>query len=177
MSELNNLYTESAIQDNLLQSYRNFQLNMQSIFIAIGTGLTITIINTNTIFEAILIIIVFLVIAILSVFSLFKFRKVILARGYDVDYWHDRIIEAEKNVSNGKKYLTRFKVYQKLHRQDIDESEFEQIIVNEEALKNLTEKGKGHTRKVIDTYLFRGFFVTWVVLLLVSLVKLLKIIL
>lgn len=165
---MNNLYTQAGIQDSLLQSYRSFQLTMQSIFIAIGGGLAITNIRTGNFTDSLLIFIVFIPVASLALFSLIKIRNVILSRGKDVDYWHNKIIEAEKKLDSDKKYLTRFKIYQKFHRQNIDDSEFRKIELNNKALEKLTEKGKGHTRKVIDTYLFSGFLLTWIIFILVS---------
>ncbi len=169
---LNNLYTESGIQDNLLQSYRNFHLVMQSIFIAIGTGISIMLITTNELKSFILMLIIHISVAFLAVYSLVKIRKVIIARGKDVDYWHNKIIEAEKKLESHNKYFTRFKIYQKFHRKNIDDEEFKRIEIKEEFLSSLTEKGKGHTRKVLDNNLFYVFIFIWLIFIFISIYKL-----
>lgn len=173
MQNIDNLYTEAGIQDSLLQSNRSIQITMQSIFIAIGTGLSISIILTTTFLESLLLFCVFITIFTLAIYALIRIRKVILSRGLDVDYWHNKIIEAEKNINSEEKYLTRFKIYQKFHRKNIDETEFKNIELKDEILNKLTEKGKGHTRRIIDNYLFYGFLFTWLIFLGVTIIKLL----
>ena len=112
-SILSNHYVESGIQDSLLQSYRSFQLTIHSILIAIGTGLSIALIYENQRNQSILIFTVFITFLFLALYILFKLRKVIHSRELDVDYWHKKIIEFEKDLNTDEKHFTRFKIYQK----------------------------------------------------------------
>jgi hypothetical protein len=97
-------------------------------------------------------------------------RKLINARAEDVDYFHNQIIEHEKSFPKDEQILTAFKVYQKFNRDRTNIAEYFQNFEITDSIRNqLTEKGKGHTRRLLDKYLFFGFFVVWACFHLVTL--------
>lgn len=158
MNKLSTLWEGANYQDSLLQSYRSFHLTSQSILIAIGVGLTISIISIDELFKVVLIYILLLLISGMGLFLLFKMKNLISARGEDVDYFHNKIIEQEQELPKMDRVLTAFKVYQKFNREktDIDEY-FLNFELSEGVISQLTEKGKGHTRKLLDKHLFNWF--------------------
>ena len=90
-------------------------------------------------------------------------RNLINARCGDVDYFHNEIIEHEEILLKDGQVLTAFKVNQKFNRDKVDIHEyFANFELTPEIRKQLTEKGKGHTRKLLDKYLFRGFYGVWI---------------
>lgn len=162
MDKLTGLWYGAAYQDQLLQSYRRFNLQIQSVLLALGTGLTVatlTIENSQKSFTVYLILIVFTLLAICLLRSM---QRLISARSTDVDYYHKRIIEVESILPKEDQILTAFKVYQKFHRnQSTFPSYFETFYLTPEIRGQLVGARKGHTRKVLDVYLFWGCYGVW----------------
>jgi len=172
MGKLESLWQGAQYQESLLQSYRNYHLTTQSILVAIGAGLSVSIFTFERQFDILGMYTLLVVISLLALYLLNKLRKLIRARAEDVDYFHNQIIEVEKNLSKKEKTMTAFKVYQKFNRQKVDINEyFEKFELTDNILNQLTEKGKGHTRKVLDTNLFKWFYFVWISFHLVGLTK------
>ena len=172
MNLLSSYWQGASYQDNLLQSYRNLHLTLQSILIAIGAGLSIAIFTFNTPMNSILSYCLLFVISMLGFYLLLTMRKLINARPEDVDYFHNQIIEFEKTLPKEEQVLTTFKVYQKFHRNKTDINQyFKTFELTEDIRMKLTEKSKGHTRKILDTQLFIGFLIVWISFHVVSLIK------
>lgn len=177
MDLLSFLWKGASYQDKLLQSYRNVLLTIQSIILAAGAGVTVAVIYFDTISQCVLTYGLLVVISVLGIYLLYISRNIIRARSEDVDYFHNQIIHFEKSLSNKQdQVLTRFKVYQKYYRKKGDmDAFFESFDVTDEIRQNLTEKGKGHTRKLLDYYLYLGFGGVWLSFHIISLAKLLLI--
>src|SRR5262245_20836888 len=79
-------------QDFLLQSYRTLHLTVQSIFLAIGTGLVVAALGFENLSKARVLAVILLLISVLSLALLLAMRRVVLARGRDVNFWHRQII-------------------------------------------------------------------------------------
>lgn len=159
------LWHGANYQDNLLQSYRNFHLTTQSILTAIGVGISVAALSFDSFYKVISSVILFLAISGLALYLLLKMRRLIAARGEDVDYYHDQIIEFEKGMPKSERILTAFKIYQKFSRDKTNINEyFRSFELTEKILSELTERGKGHTRRVLDNNLFKGFMVVWICL-------------
>lgn len=163
MDKLSTLWQGASYQDHLLQSYRGFHLTTQSIFLAVGTGLSIAIIAENNIVNQIFTYFLLLLITLLSFYMLRKMRSLIIARGIDVDYYHRLIIKYEESLEKENQVLTDFKVYQKIKR---EYNSFDDYIAHYTTRKipinELIDKGKGHTRRFLDTGLFIWFYITWI---------------
>ncbi|GAB1418674.1 MAG: hypothetical protein H3C41_11515 [Bacteroidales bacterium] len=176
MDKISTLWQGANYQDNLLQSYRNFHLTTQSIFIAIGVGLSVSIVSTSEINKQILLYGLLFVISSVGIYLLCKMKKLILARGQDVDYYHDQIIILEKKLSKEDRVLTAFKVYQKFNRQNVNTDDFfETFELTDKVVNELTEKGKGHTRRFLDHNLFIWFQLIWLTFHIICLISILYI--
>ena len=175
MDKISTLWQGASYQDNLLQSYRDFHLTIQSILIAIGAGLsvaTLTFADNLKIFSSYGLL---LLITGLGIYLLFTMSNLIKARGEDVDYFHNQIIEYEKTLPKGEQVMTAFKVYQKFHRDKTNINEYFSNFDLTETIRNqLTEKGKGHTRLLLDKYLFWGFYMVWGCFHLVAIISIIK---
>ena len=168
----------AELTDNLLQSYRNFHLTIQSIFIATGAGLTIAIIAFDEIIQFALATLILILLAIISLYILFKMHGIIIARGKDVNFWHRELIKSEQNLLPKNRYFTKFKIHQKLHRLDkADIKSIQKIFLSDEKIDDenidenidsIIEKGLGHTRKILDRWLFVGIGILWVILVAIS---------
>lgn len=170
------LLAGAQLQDSLLQNYRQIYLIVQSIFIAIGVGLCLNILSFDELVKSVLATLILVIFGSISLFLMHKIKKIIIARGEGVNYWHRKIITAEQNFPPAQRYFTEFKIYQKLHRKDIDELK-KQFLTNKEIDDDqsglLVGKGLGHTRKILDQWLFTGILAIWVLLFVISMVYLL----
>jgi hypothetical protein len=165
------LLAGAQLQDSLLQNYRQIHLIVQSIFIAIGVGLCITILSFDKFVQSALATLILIVFAGISLYLLYKLRKITIARGEDVNYWHRKIIIAEQSFPPDQRYFTEFKIYQKLHRADsnyLTDQFLTNKEINDAQVNLLVEKGLGHTRKILDQWLFTGIFIIWALLLVMS---------
>ena len=162
MDSLNYYWQGAAYQDYLLQTYRNFHLTTQSIFIAIGAGLAYGILDASVPENVHYVYGLLVTISALGIYLLIRMRRLIIARGQDVDFFHNRIIYFEKDLQKQEQVLTEFKVYQKFHRQQTHlDTFFKNFELSEKTRLELTDKGKGHTRRFLDNHLFFGFIIVW----------------
>lgn len=176
MDKIESLWQGAQYQDNLLQSYRNYHLTTQSILVAIGSGLSVAIISMEDMIQIVAIYGLQVLITGLGIYLLYKLRNLIRARAEDVDYFHNQIIDLEQDLDKQERTLTAFKVYQKFNRQQTNIKEyFSEFDLNDQIISQLTEKGKGHTRKVLDTNLFRWFYLIWISFHVISVFKFLTI--
>lgn len=169
---LHYLIEGATLNDYLLQSYRNFHLILQSIFLAIGTGLFIAILSFNEIQKSTIASIILFALFLISFFILIKMYKIIIARGKDVNFWHRKIIGEEQNLSPDKRYFTKFKIHQRLRRSntnDLQKLFLSEKKVEDHDINHLVEKGLGHTRKILDKWLFVGLGIIWLLLISISL--------
>ena len=169
--DYNYLLTHAQLNDSLLQSYRQVHLTMQSIFVAIGAGLFIAVVAFDVLIQVVLATFTLIVLASISLFILDKVQKIIIARGEDVNFWHRRLILAEQDLPSEKRHFTEFKIDQQLRRFDVNY--LKDIFLTDKRIKDdevyrLVERGLGHTRKVLDKWLFRGVRIIWGLLLGIS---------
>jgi hypothetical protein len=159
------------MQDSLLQGYRSMSLTLQSIFIAIASGLAIAVLSFSNIFQSISSLVMLTSTSVLSIFLLAKVRRIILARGNDVNFWHKKLIKLEQELPNDQRYFTEFKIHQKLKR---EQSESTSNIFNsfrkieDGDIDLILEKGLGHTRKILDKWLFVGLLFIWLIIIAIS---------
>jgi hypothetical protein len=159
----------AALQDALLQSYRGYLFTTQAILLGVGIGLCIAsvfvISSIGLIVTSVLLFAVFL----LAIFTGLKFRQVILSRQKDVDYWQRQLIECEQKLQPEDRAMTIFKIHQKTHRREMTHQELFEKLNDEAFIKALIQKGKGHTRTVIDGYLPLAFLLVWIIVLIIQL--------
>jgi hypothetical protein len=164
-------------QENLLQTYRSFHITIQSILLAIGVGLTVTVYSIESFpsHAKPVLIFSFLLTAvfILQLFIKSRMKGIIIARGKDINWWHKQIILEENRITPHKRYFTKFKIHQQARRKDINHLEeiflvSSKIKLEEDQVELLIGKGLGHTRKVIDNQLFRWIGLVWWLLLLAT---------
>lgn len=176
MDKLSSLWQGASYQDNLLQTYRNFHLTTQSIFIAIGAGLSVVTLSCETLFKILVCYGLLTVITCLGFYLLRKMKGLIRARAEDVSYFHRQIIEFEKALPKEDRVLTAFKVNQKFNRENVDvNSYFRDFELTEKTIDDLVERGLGHTRRLLDKNLFIWFYGVWIsfhVLALLSMIVL-----
>lgn len=169
---IGSLLDAAAIQDSLLQSYRNFHLTMQSIFVAVGGGLTVAFIEQDDFLKSILIFIINAVVIFCSVKALYRIKQVIMSRSEDVSFWHRLIIrEEEKNKNCVERYFTKFKTYQD-DKERFRKSKIHDIIIDESNLDKLVPYSDGFTRGKVDGLLFNLFKFIWITLSLIMVFRL-----
>ena len=165
------LVLHSQIQDNLLQSYRNIHLTLQSILLAIGVGLCVALMSFKNPEQRIWLFFMMIGFGILATLFLSRLRRIVVARGKDVNFWHLRILVTERELEPRQRAFTLFKIKQKLHR--MDAVYLERFVgaqkVSPEDLEKLLDKGLTHTRKVLDLWLFYGIAAAWMLLLITGL--------
>lgn len=162
------LLAQAQLNDSLLQSYRQIHLTIQSIFLAIGVGLSVAITTFKECFQIVLTTLTLTLLAGISLYILFRLREIITARGEDVSFWHRKLILAEQSLPPDQRFFTEFKIYQKLQR--VDANHLRSMFLTDKRIEppqidTLVEKGLGHTRRVLDKWLFAGISVMWVFLL------------
>lgn len=90
------LLAQAQLNDSLLQSYRQIHLTIQSIFLAIGVGLSVAITTFKECFQIVLTTLTLTLLAGISLYILFRLREIITARGEDVSFWHRKLILVSK---------------------------------------------------------------------------------
>jgi len=166
------LLAAAAWQDSLLQSYRSLHITIQSILLAMSAGLFVAVISLTGLLSSITAFLVLIVMWIFQSFTTQRFKNIITARGEDVNFWHREIILAEQQIEIQQRYFTKFKVYQKLHRQDAEYLQDMFLSSKKAGTKDveiLIEKGLGHTRYAIDEQLFQRISWIWSAFVLSSL--------
>lgn len=103
---------QSAIQDNLLQSYRQIFLTIESIALAIGIGVA-TAASSAESPENLVFLFAGVLLVLLGYYSIRKGVNIVRARGDDVSHWHYKIMELEQELPKEERKFTRFKLYQR----------------------------------------------------------------
>jgi len=168
---LDYLLEGAELNDSLLQAYRNFHLTLQSIFVAIGAGLSLAVLAFDELIQFTLATLILVVLAMISIYILIQMHRIIIARGKDVSFWHRKLIRAEQDLPPDRRYFTQFKINQRLHRADanyIQELFLTERKISDEEIDLLIERGLGHTRKILDKWLFIGIGIIWLLLLAIS---------
>src|SRR4051812_40969223 len=126
-------------QDGLLQNYRLMFLTLHAIIFAIGIGILAASLSQQSKPKTIVLSSVLIFIAIVSSYMVVKMRRIVIARGKDVNFWHRRLINWENHYAVDYRDFTRFKIHQKSEREaslnsifmngrKISESDIDQLI-------------------------------------------------
>lgn len=161
------LFVGAQWQDELLQSYRSFHITLQSLLLATGAALTVAVFSLETRAGSLVSAGILVAIGALALSISAKLQSVVVARGEDVNWWHRKLIEHENSVPPDRRYLTEFKIHQKLRRSTAEH--LEDFVTSEEVeraeARELVGRQLGHTRKVLDRRLFWGTRLVWILLL------------
>ncbi|RYD58011.1 MAG: hypothetical protein EOP56_06985 [Sphingobacteriales bacterium] len=164
MDSIASLWRGASYQDHLLQSYRGFYLTVASISLGIGVGLVVAVHSFAGSYSAYWMYAALCFFSVWGVFFSIVMKRLIAARARDVDYYHNRILQFEKDLPEAAQVLTGFKVYQKFSRNNDTRVEMTDAI-----RAQLIEKGKGHTRKLLDSQVPMMYHALWCCLHLVAL--------
>mgnify|MGYP006307282365 CR=1 FL=1 len=162
---INRLLEASSWQDSLLQSYRSLHLTIQSILLATSAGLFIALVTIENFYSALATFLVMIFMFYFQHFITKSFKRIIIMRGEDVNFWHREILLAEQELTNSQRYFTKFKIYQKLQREDSDFLQDKYLStkkITSDDVELLIEKGLGHTRYAIDNELFSRITKIWI---------------
>ncbi len=175
MDKISSLWQAALYQDKLLQSYRSFHFSFQSIFIAIGTCLSIAVLFFDNPLQIWLSYCLLVAICAHAWYLLVAMNKLIKARAEDVDYFHLQIIEYEKTLPKQDQVLTDFKVYQKFGRDQLNITEFTADFKITAAIRNqLIEKRTGHARQLLDDRINLGFQLVWLCIHIVAITRIIS---
>ena len=123
MENLQILIAHASIQDNLLQSYRQIFLTLQSLILIIGVIIYESVIGSQSSEQNPMYIFpIFIVILIFAFLVTWIFRQITRSRGECVTFWHRKILMAEQLLQDIEtKYFTEFKLEQNPSlKKDID---------------------------------------------------------
>ncbi len=154
----------------VLQTYRQINLTTQSVFLVVGTFLLTRIIETD-IESALFLELLLVGLTVFSNIVMWRFQKVILARGEDVNWWIRNMLKVEQSLSPEDRMLTRFKINQSGKRLSSDQAARlldpgETFAENEINLLLVAEVDQ--IRKVINNSILRGMRLMWVLVLGIS---------
>lgn len=156
-------------QDSLLQSYRNYQLVIQSFFIAVGIGLTALVFTVTGKTKVYFSTGILWCCGVVALYMMARLRRAIQARGDDVSYWQKELIRYE-DKGTGEKIFVKFKVWRILQGEkkhylnniitsnDLSDDQISRII-NESAPK---------IRNLLDTTFITAIFSLWILLYIIS---------
>lgn len=154
----------------VLQTYRQINLTTQSVFLVMGTFLLTRIIETD-IESALFLELLLVGLTVFSNIVMWRFQKVILARGEDVNWWLRHMLKAEQALSPDERMLTRFKIYQSEKRISPDHTarlwEPGDSVTDGE-IDRLLDAEVDQIRKVINNSILRGMRLMWVLVLGIS---------
>jgi hypothetical protein len=163
-------------QDTLLQSYRSIHITFQSILLAIGIGLVITLVSNETdslAIKKIYIVIFLCFLWIFQIITTIQMYKVISNRGEDVYFWHRLIILFENSIDPKERFFTLFKISQieRIKNMALLEELKTQFLSETKISLDNTYRLVGKretTRKSVDQIIFIGISLMWFILILAS---------
>ncbi|MGM0591135.1 MAG: hypothetical protein ACQETI_05795 [Halobacteriota archaeon] len=162
------------IQDNLLQNYRNFLITLESVLLAVGVVILTLLISVEGFRRAVTL----GALVLLSIFSIWVIRRgqrIVTARGRDVSYWHERVLENEQELTPPNRVFTEFKLHQKEHRRGHDKvvDDWFNKYENGEPLSKtevheVVHHGLSHTRHILDQMIPWALTTAWALLILIG---------
>ena len=168
---LNYLASHARNLESLLQTYRQINLNTQSVFLALGIFLLSRILESPDILVALFLEFILISITIFSNIVMWRFQKVIMTRGEDVNWWHKAIVRAEQKLLPENRAFTRFKIAQSEHQlTPAQTARFLEpdVIIPDTEMNGLLDADLDNIRKVINRYMLRGIRLIWLIIALLS---------
>jgi len=149
-----------AWQESLLQSYRNYLLITQSIFLAVDVGLLGAQVSARTADEKLVFGLPFFTIAILGLVTLGYLRSAVVERAKAVDWWQRRLLRHEKTLPQFRSFTT----YRLAKEYGFQAPTIEAHAIEEAEIERLLRVETPKARKVFGVFV-PGFAVLWFVLL------------
>jgi hypothetical protein len=155
----------------LLQTYRQINLNIQSVFLVLGTFLMTRILETDSMRTAVFFEVILVSLTVFSNVVIWRFKQVITARGKDVNWWQREIIMAEQALPPEERRFTNFKIHQSAHV--MNEERASRFLAPEshptwDDIQELLNAELDQIRKIINTYILRGMQYIWGILIVIS---------
>lgn len=171
MISLNYLASHSRNLESILQTYRQIDLTIQSVFLVMGTFLLSRILESNSLSVALFFEFLLVSLSFFSFSVMWRFHKVIIARGEDVNWWHRLIIKAEQSLPPEERSFTMFKIHQneKLFSADYLNQFLNPVDnISDHDINILLRADLEQIRKVINTYIITGMRMLWIFMLILS---------
>ena len=165
MAHASFLMSGIAWQESLLQSYRNYMVVTQSIFIAVAILLFNSQFNSDKLQEKTIFFITFIAISILGVTTLTFLSKAIKQRSESVDWWQKRLLKHEMSYINSR-HLSTFNIA-KEHQ--FKPPLVEAHILDEAEIEALQRIETPKARKVFGVFV-PGFYLLWGLLIAISMI-------
>lgn len=171
MVSLNYLASHSRNLEALLQTYRQIDLTIQSVFLVTGSFLLSRILEASLLRTALFFEVLLIILSVFSFSVMWRFHKVILARGEDVNWWHRLIVKEEQSLPPEERSFTQFKIHQSKNlfppeylNRFIDPADN----ISKADMEILLNADQAHIRKVINSYILRGMCLLWIFMLILS---------
>ena len=166
-ASLGYMASHSRNMEALIQTYRQINLTTQSVFLVLGTFLLSRIVETHSILLELLLV----SLTSFSMIVMWKFQRVIIVRGEDVNWWHTQIIKAEQELRPEERIFTRFKIYQS--KDCLTPEQISQLLdpkhpITDEEIQKLLNADLDHIRKVINRYMIGGMRLMWIMVAAIS---------
>ncbi len=171
------LASHSRNFEALLQTYRQINLTIQSVFLILGTFLLSRIVESRSLETALFMEFLLLALTLFSNIVMWKFSGVIRARGEDVNWWHKHIVRMERELPPDERAFTLFRVNQSRDVLDnglLDSFLDEESSATETEIRMLLDVDIDHIRRVINTYILRGMRLIWLFIVIISLMAVLR---
>lgn len=176
-NNLHLLLAHDALQNSLLQNYRQTEIYLQTLLLAVGAGLISVFSQFPWAKWSFLFIgpLLFLCVRISD-----DFRVIVKRRAATVSHLHRRIVMTENKLAVAERGITLQKLFQT--RESVP-AELASLLLGDpdaepgrlrRAADELVEGGFGHTRKIIDPLIRRTFYVCWSALGLASVILFFK---
>ncbi len=167
---LNYLASHSRNHESLLQSYRQMDLTIHSVFLILAVFVLARILEATTFVVAIALEAVLVSMAVYSNIVMRSFRRVINTRGEDVNWWHKEMVRAEQEFPQEERAFTRFKLYQCSRP---GEATYESIMksgnnLSDTDIQLLLDADLKYVRRIINSSIYRVINGMWVILLALS---------
>lgn len=166
---LNYLASHSRNLESLLQSYRQMDLTIHSVFLILAVFVLARILEATTFVVAIALEAVLVSLAVYSNIVMRSFRRVINARGEDVNWWHKEIVRAEQEFPEEERAFTRFKLYQcSRPGEATSETIMKSGNLSESDIQLLLDADLKYVRRIINSSIYRVITGMWVILMALS---------
>jgi hypothetical protein len=172
------LLANDSIQNSLLQNYRQTEIYLQTLLLAVAAGSLAVLVSLKSWWYWAAVILSGLM--ALSLVIMLFFRKIVRGRAATVSHIHRRIVLTEHSLPLADRSITLQKLFQQ--RESVS-AEVASVMTSIQAVEphrvrqaasKLVESGFVHTRNVIGRLIVAAFGGAWVAMLLVAVAVLLN---
>lgn len=168
---LDRLLANDAIQNSLLQNYRQTDIYLQTLLLAVAGGVVAILASFS---KGKLAIYFVIPLALMSGWITFRFQSIVRGRAETVSHIHRRIVLAEQRLPPEQRSVTLQKLFQQ--RAEISTSLASILRSNSivdpvqlrQAASDLVKGGFSHTRNLIGKLIIISFCAGWLALVFVA---------